>query len=78
VRPYYERKTMIHIAREVTNRDGQTVQMFVVYDLNGVFIVRKTPDGGTQSNLYTHEEAAAIYDLMSLAIPAYKSGVSTP
>lgn len=69
---------MIHFRRSVENPDGQAVEMTVVYDLNGVHIMRTDSEGTTQSMLFTHEEAETILDLMSLSLPAYKKGMETP
>ena len=69
---------MIHIGRDVQNLDGETVRITVVFDLNGVAIVLKPSDQEPMIVQYTHEEAAAIHDLLDLARPAYKTGVETP
>lgn len=69
---------MIHFRRSVENPDGQAVEITVVYDLNGVSIVRTDSEGERTTVTYTHPEAETILDLMSLSLPAYKKGVETP
>lgn len=68
---------MFKIERAVRNSDGQVSTVRVVFDTDGVVI--SADDGVTGNRVInlTHDENDTIYDLLTLAHPAYKSGTST-
>jgi len=64
---------MIHVSTIARNADGEEVEMTLVYDLNGVTIVRKKPEAEPETMLYTHEEFEAIYQSIQHARPRYRT-----
>jgi len=68
---------MFKIERHVTNRDGEVSLVRVVFDTDGVVISADDGITGNRAINLTHEENDTIYDLLTLAHPAYKSGTST-
>jgi len=68
---------MFKIERHVTNRDGEIALVRVVFDTDGVVISADDGITGNRVINLTHEENDTIYDLLTLAHPAYKSGTST-
>jgi hypothetical protein len=68
---------MFKIERHVTNRDGEIALVRVVFDTDGVVISADDGITGNRVINLTHEENDTIYDLLTLAHPAYKTGTST-
>ena len=65
---------MFRIERAVIDQDGEDGKMTVVFDTDGVEISATNPD--RKINL-SHSENDVLYDLLTLAHPAYKSGTET-
>ena len=65
---------MFKIERNVIDADGEDGKVTVVFDTDGVEISATNPD--RKINL-SHNENDVLYDLLTLAHPAYKSGTHT-
>ena len=65
---------MFRIERNVTHKDGEESRVRVIFDTDGVEIFASNPE--RRINL-SHDENDTLYDLLTLAHPAYKTGHKT-